>query len=75
MKTSKRCDRCRRVKNFSHYNRHQNREDGLQRYCRQCQSEYFKEYWINHYRAERRRLRTKKRTGRDPLTPALPPGV
>lgn len=43
--TQRECDRCHELKFFSEFNRcHKNKSDGLQRYCRRCQSEYTKSY-------------------------------
>lgn len=43
--TQRQCDRCRQLKTFSEFNRlRKNKSDGLQRYCRRCQSEYCRTY-------------------------------
>ena len=38
--TTKKCPRCKKHKAFSLYNKDKKRKDGLQSYCKDCQSEY-----------------------------------
>ncbi len=66
---TKRCCRCKEIKQFSEFNRNKRQSDGLQNYCRPCHLAWRKE----HYRVQKltgkslylyRRRRDKDRSNR-----------
>lgn len=47
----KKCPRCKRKLNNSYFNRDRTKKDGLHFCCRECQSEYHKEWRMRRLRA------------------------
>jgi hypothetical protein len=56
--TTKKCRRCKEVKPLAEFNRQQRTPDGLNYYCRQCQSEWNRK-WAAELSEEKREARKK----------------
>jgi hypothetical protein len=57
------CPTCKTIKKFNEFNKNKKRKDGLQSYCKQCQSEYEKDYY-KFIDKDRRAINVKARIDR-----------
>lgn len=57
---NKKCPTCNVVKDCKDFNKNKKRDDGLQSYCKTCQSEYDRIYYLTHNK-DKRKISVKNR--------------
>lgn len=54
------CSRCKKEKELKFFNKNKTKEDGYQTFCKSCQSEYQKVYYVLDRKGQLKRVRQRK---------------